>query len=74
MIAFVSLGALGFFLFPSLIKLSLSQPVSFLAFAVPLLSLVLLGKEGRERVSSCVGAWLLAGVSAQHLLNRLHRF
>ena len=49
-------------LFPSLIKLSLSQPASFLAFASVLL------EKGRERASSCVSAQRLARVNPQQLV------
>ena len=46
MIAFVSLVLFSlFFLFPLLTKLSLSQPMSFLSFALPILSSVALGEE-----------------------------
>lgn len=50
-----------FFFLPP-IKLSLSLPTSFLAFILPVLSLIPLWGQG-ERASSRVGAWLLARVN-----------
>lgn len=56
-------------------KLSLSQPMSFLAFAVPEGNCpreypILCCPRG-EWLNGCVGAWLLAGVNPQHFLNCL---
>lgn len=48
---------LGFFLFSSLVKLSLFQSVSFLAFALPILSpILLMVREVRKRLCHCLAA------------------
>lgn len=53
-------------LFPSHTKLYLSQPTSFFAFALPILPVIPLGVGKRGRVSSCMGAQLLAVVNSPH--------